>query len=165
MAEQKLPKGSRLLYDRIGSLPARLAASRRNPFQEPVREIGVALENGTVLRVMSNDLDAPGEEIAGLYRRRWLIELFFRWVKQVLKIRHFVGRSENAVRIQIAVALIAYVLLRLAQEATRLVSSPLAFARLVRVNLLHRRRLEDLLKPIRPPHKDPRQLCFNWGRT
>ena len=165
VAEQTLPKGSQLLYDRIGYLPARLAASRRNPFQEPVREIGVVLENGRVLRVMSNDLDAPAEEIAGLYRRRWLIELLFRWVKQVLRIRHFVGRSENAVRIQIAVALIAYVLLRLAQEATRLVSSPLAFARLVRVNLMHRRRLDDLLRPIPPPDKDPRQLCFNWGQT
>ena len=75
------------------------------------------------------------------------------------------GRSENAVRIQIAVALIAYVLLRLAQEATRLVSSPLAFARLVRVNLMHRRRLDDLLRPIPPPDTDPRQLCFNWGQT
>ena len=165
VAEQVLPKGSCLLYDRIGSLPARLAASRRNPFQAPVREIGVVLETGTVLRVMSNDLDAPAEEIAALYRRRWMIELFFRWVKQTLRIRHFVGRSENAVRIQIAVALIAYVLLRLAQEATRLVPSPLAFARLVRVNLMHRRRLDDLLKPTRLPDKDPRQLCFNWGQT
>ncbi len=59
---------------------------------------------------MSNDLDASAEEIADLYRRRWAIELFFRWVKQTLKITRFVGNSENAVRIQVAVALIAFLL-------------------------------------------------------
>ena len=65
----------------------------------------------------------------------------------------------------IAVALIAYLLLRLAQEATRLVSSPLAFARLVRVNLMHFRRVDDLLKPHPPPDQDLRPVCFNWGGT
>ena len=60
--------------------------------------------------------------------RRWAIELFFRWVKQTLKITRFVGASENAVRIQIAVALIAFLLLRLAQAAQTAIQSPLAFA-------------------------------------
>ena len=145
--EQPLPAGSRLLYDRIGHLPERLARSPRNPFLDPVREIGVALENGTVLRVATNDLDAPAQEIADLYRRRWAVELFFRWAKQTLRIRHFLGRSENAVRIQLAVALIAYLLLRLAQAATQITPSLLAFARLVRCNLMHCRPLHHLLKP------------------
>jgi IS4 transposase len=70
-----------------------------------------------VLRILSNDLDASAQEIADLYKRRWAIELFFRWVKQMLKIGHFLGRSENAVRIQIAVALIAFLLLRMAHAA------------------------------------------------
>jgi IS4 transposase len=60
---------------------------------------------------------APAAAIAELYKRRWAIELFFRWVKQTLKIRRFLGTSENAVRIQIAVALIPFLLLRLAQPA------------------------------------------------
>ncbi|CUX43534.1 hypothetical protein AGR7B_Lc30105 [Agrobacterium deltaense RV3] len=42
-----------------------------------------------MLRIFSNDLDAPAHEIADLYKRRWAIELFFRWVKQTLKISHF----------------------------------------------------------------------------
>ena len=67
-----------------------------------------------------------------MYKRRWAIELFFRWVKQTLKIGHFFGTSENAVRIQIAVALIAFLLLRLAHDANKIVASPLAFARLIR---------------------------------
>ena len=71
------------------------------------------IASGKVLRILSNDLDLPARKIADLYKRRWQIELFFRWVKQTLKIKHFLGRSENAVRIQIAVALIAFLLLRL----------------------------------------------------
>ena len=105
--------GGVILSDRVGRLPERQAGRRRNPFQAPVREVTVRIETGTVLRILSNDLDAPAQDIADLYKRRWAIELFFRWVKQTLKIRHFVGTSENAVRIQIAVALIAFVLLHL----------------------------------------------------
>ena len=70
------------------------------------------LESGKALRIVTNDLDAPADEIAYLYKQRWQIELFFRWVKQTLRITHFLGTSENAVRIQIAVALIAFLLLR-----------------------------------------------------
>ena len=47
-----------------------------------MREIGVRLDDGRTLRVVTNDLDAPAQEIADLYKRRWQIELFFRWVKQ-----------------------------------------------------------------------------------
>lgn len=156
--ERILPQGSQLLYDRVGFLPERLSHARKNPFQDPVREIGVVLEDGKTLRIVSNDLDASAQEIADLYKRRWAIELFFRWVKQTLKIRHFLGTSENAVRIQIAVALIAYLLLRLAKEASKIVESPLAFARLIRANLMHRRALDQLLRPKPALPTDPRQL-------
>jgi hypothetical protein len=161
ISERCLPEGSSLLYDRIGRLPERLSSTRRNPFERPVREIGVALEGGKSLRVVTNDLFAPAQEIADLYKRRWAIELFFRWVKQTLRITHFLGRSENAVRIQIACALIAYLLLRLANQAGRITQSPLAFARIVRVNLMHRRRLDQLIGPAPPPDNDPRQLSLN----
>ncbi|MDZ4317847.1 MAG: IS4 family transposase [Phenylobacterium sp.] len=159
--ERSLPEGSQLVYDRVGFLPARQAAAWANPFQDPVREIGVVLDDGRSLRVVSNDLDAPADEIAALYRRRWAIELFFRWVKQTLKIKHFIGRSENAVRIQIAVALIAYLLLRLAKDAVKIIESPLAFARLVRTNLMHRRDIDQLLKPPKTRSNDTTQLALN----
>ena len=106
--------GSLVLSDRIGHLPARQARSRINPFQDPVRELHLRTETGKILRIVTNDLDAPADEIAELYKRRWQIELFFRWIKHTLKIRHFFGTSENAVRIQIAIALIAFLLLRAA---------------------------------------------------
>jgi hypothetical protein len=115
-----------------------------------VREVRVTLDTGKVLRILSNDLDAPAQQIADLYKRRWAIELFFRWVKQSLKIRRFLGTSENAVRIQIAVALIAFLLLRLAQAGQNAVAGALAFARLVRLNLMHRKPLDRLLDPEPP---------------
>jgi hypothetical protein len=154
-------EGGNVLSDCIGDLPQRMARNRSNPFQDPVREIRVRNANGIVLRILTNDLDAPAEQIADLYKRRWQIELFFRWVKQTLKIKHFIGRSENAVRIQIAVALIAFVLLRLAHAIQRTVPGLLAFARLVRANLMHKRRLDRLLDPPPPVQINRRQLSFD----
>src|SRR5260221_85627 len=135
LAIVRLPLGQ--LSDRVGQLPKRQANNRKNPFGVAVREIRVRIETGKVLRILSNDLSASAQEIADLYKRRWAIELFFRWVKQTLKIRKFVGTSENAVRIQITVALIAFLLLRLAQATQKSALSPLSFARLVRLNLMH----------------------------
>jgi len=55
-------------------------------------------------------MDCPAIEVAALYKRRWAIELWFKWIKQNLKIKSFLGRSENAVKIQILTALITYLL-------------------------------------------------------
>jgi Transposase DDE domain/Domain of unknown function (DUF4372) len=155
--------GSAILSDRIGYLPKRLAASRKNPMSERVREIRVVIETGKVLRILTNDLTASAQEIADLYKRRWAIELFFRWVKQTLKINHFLGTSENAVRIQIAVALIAFLLLRMAHDANQIVDSPLAFARLIRANLMHRRSIAQLLHSPSSPKPRPPQAVFDFG--
>ena len=87
--------GSSILSDRTGYLPKRLAASRNNPMSDLVREVQVVIETGKVLRIFTNDLTASAQEIADLYKRRWAIELFFRWVKQTLKISHFLGTSRT----------------------------------------------------------------------
>jgi IS4 transposase len=155
--------GSSILTDRTGYLPKRLAASRKNPMPGLVREIQVVIETGKVLRIFTNDLAASAEEIAALYKRRWAIELFFRWVKQTLKIGHFLGNSENAVRIQIMVALIAFLLLRLAHDATKIVKSPLTFARLIRTNLMERRKIAELLRAPPPSEPEPPQTKFEFG--
>src|SRR5207248_11023720 len=122
---------------------------------------GIVTETGKVLRILSNDLDATAQEIADLYRRRWAIELFFRWVKQTLKITRFVGTSENAVRIQIAVALITFLLLRLAQATQKAVTIPIVFARLVRANLMQRRAFDFLFHS--PPNLMQHQLQLSIG--
>jgi hypothetical protein len=153
--ERPVPADSTVLSDRIGWLPARLAQDRRNPMAQPVREVRVYNETGKLLRILTNDLQATAQQIADLYKRRWSIELFFRWVKQTLRIRHFLGCSENAVRIQITTALIAFLLLRLAQATQTAIRSPLSFARLVRSNLMHRRSIRNLLSPPEPPPRYP----------
>lgn len=156
--ENRVPKDSNILSDRIGHLPARLAKSRNNPMQVPVREVRIVNDAGKELRIVTNDLNAPAKKIADLYKQRWDIELFFRWVKQTLKIKHFIGVCENAVRIQIAVALIAFLILRMAQAAQKIVRSPLTFARLLRANLMHKRRIDELLGPEQPIPINPNQL-------
>jgi putative transposase len=85
-----------------------------NPlFGTVLREVVVEREGKAPLVLITNDHRRPASEIAALYKERWQIELLFKWIKQNLKIKRFLGRSENAVKIQIYVALIAWLLLRL----------------------------------------------------
>ena len=160
--ETPLEPGSTVLSDRIGFLPARQAMNRKNPMADAVREIVVRTETGETLRLMTNDLDAPAQEIADLYKRRWQVELFFRLMKQTLRITKFVGRSENAVRIQIAVALIAYLLLRALQQITKETHGFLELVRLVRANLMHRKDAARLRNPPPPEPLDSRQLQLSF---
>ena len=150
--------GTNIVSDRIGRLPGRMARGRKNPFTDPVREIVLRVDRDKTLRLVTNDLDAPAEEIAGLYKQRWEIELFFKWIKQNLKIRHFLGTSENAVKIQIYVALIAFLILRAAHNAQKSIPRPQAFARLVRLNIMHRRDLFALRERQRTTRPDERQI-------
>ena len=91
-----------------------MAPSRRNPFHHPIRQIEVQTDTGKTLLLMTNDITSPAEEIAVIYKRRCEIELFFRWIKQGLNITRFIGTSENAVRTQVAVNMIAFLILRIA---------------------------------------------------
>jgi hypothetical protein len=155
------PADSTILADLVVTLPERMARSRKNPMSKPLREVHVRLDTGKVLRIVSNDLASSAQDIANLYKKRWDIELFFRWVKHTLKIDHFLGTSENAVRTQIAVALIVYLLLRLAHAAQTAVASLLTFTRLVSANLMHSRSIHDLaLRQSPPPPHHPNQLAF-----
>jgi IS4 transposase len=149
-----------ILSDCIGYLPARQAKSRKNPYSDPVREVRIRIETGKELRLLTNDLDASAEEIAALYKRRWEIELFFRWLKQNLKIRKFIGTSENAIRIQIAVALIVYLLLKLAHRTQNGAMSFLVFTRLVKANLMQLKRIDRLLFEDREKPINTSQMAF-----
>lgn len=85
---------------------------KKNLFCESLRRIIVKRpDKPTPLVLVTNDLNTPPSQIAEHYRKRWQIELFFKWIKQNLRIKRFLGRSENAVKIQILTALITYLLL------------------------------------------------------
>lgn len=108
-------------------------------------------EDEKVLSFITNDLERSAQEIADLYKTRWQIELFFKWIKQNLKIKRYLGRSENAVKIQVLSAMIAYLLLRLAQITTHCKLSLQQIARRVSLNLTRRCSLLELFSD--PPEK------------
>jgi len=113
-------------------------------------------EDNKVLTFITNDLKRSAGEIASLYKQRWQIELFFKWIKQNLKIKRFIGTSENAVKIQIIIAMIAYLLLHMASKVMPSIVSLQQLARLVSVNLMQRRNmLELLVRPAPPPKRRP----------
>ena len=103
-----------ILKDQLVRLANRKSgAGRKIPYELPLRRIEVARENKPPLVLATNDLKSSALSIAERYRARWQIELFFKWIKQHLRIKRFLGKSENAVRIQILTALIAYLLVAL----------------------------------------------------
>lgn len=91
---------------------------KKNVYQEDLRRISVLREGKEPLILVTNIQDLSADTIAELYKARWDIELFFKWVKQNLKLKRFLGKSENAVKIQIATALIAYLLVLLYKNLT-----------------------------------------------
>lgn len=157
-----LPASGNVVSDQTGYLSKHIRKGK-NPYSDPVREVVVRRDGGQHLRLVTNDLEAPAQDIAALYKQRWQVELFFRWIKQNLKIRHFVGTSENAVKTQIYIALIAFLLLRAAYAVQKTIPRPQAFARLVRLNIMDRRPIDDLLSPRKTIPIDPCQnaLIFN----
>ncbi|MEM1049797.1 MAG: IS4 family transposase [Pseudomonadota bacterium] len=151
-----------ILSDSIGLLPRRLGSSRRNPMWDPVREIAVRISSDKTIRIATNDLDAPAQEIADLYKQRWQIELLFKWLKQHLQFKQFLGRSHNAVCIQVYVALIAFLLLRLAQQNQSNIRSEKHFANLIGIHIMTRRPIENLNQEYRPITHDPRQQMMEF---
>ena len=82
----------------------------------PLRKVVVEREGKAPLILVTNDFSRSDTEIAELYKQRWQIELFFKWIKQNLKIKKFLGKSENAIRTQICIAMISFVLQKMAEE-------------------------------------------------
>ena len=115
------PGESAILRDTIVAFALRTPrGGHRNSYSgAQLRRIEVARPDDVPLVLATNDLVSAPEEIALLYKRRWQIELFFKWVKQHLQIGRFLGANENAVRIQLLTALIAYMLVLLLKKATR----------------------------------------------
>lgn len=101
---------------------------------------------------LTNHLRLAARTIADLYKERWQIELFFKWIKQNLKIKRFLGQTTNAVLTQIWVALCVYLVLAYVKFANQLVCSLQQLLRLLHLNLFQRR---DLLALLRGHAPDP----------
>ena len=119
---------------------------RKNPYDRPLRRVTVARpDHDQPLVLATNDLVSPASTIARRYKDRWGIELFFKWLKQHLKIKRFLGRTENAVRIQILTALIAYLLLALYRKVRGFTGSLWSLLAEVRATLFQRPGIESVL--------------------
>lgn len=129
--EKKLVKADNIVSDQI----IRLTARSGKQYKSVLRYVEVETEKGKVIALVTNDLKSSAERIAELYKRRWMIELFFKCIKQNLKIKRFWGKTENAVKLQIIVAMIAYVLLRLIQMRSLTSYSLKEIGVIVRVNM------------------------------
>ena len=98
---------------------------------------------------LTNNFKLSAKTIADIYKERWQIEIFFRWIKQNLKIKAFIGNSRNAVMTQIYVALIAYLLLCMFKYLSKIPASLQNMLRVIQLNLFRRCSLEELFEP--PP--------------
>jgi putative transposase len=124
-----------------------------------LRRLRVQRTDGKTITLLTNDLERSGVDIAALYKARWQIELLFRWIKQHLHIRRFLGNNDNAIRLQIFAAMIAYALLRIAARRHGVKISILRFTDLVALCLFQRRHLGAIDKP--PPVNPTRRQSQN----
>jgi len=108
---------------------------------------------------LSNNFELPPEQIALLYKNRWQIELFFKWIKQHLKIKSFWGTTENAVRIQIYTAIIAYCMVAIVCHDLKLDHSTYEILTVLGISLLDKTPIKELFSKI--DNNDVKELNCN----
>ena len=129
--KRRLPAG--VLSDAIGYMDGQLTMSK---YPEKIRRIiYIDSESGRKFIFFTNALDISSLKVAELYHNRWQIELFFKWLKQRLKIKKFWGETENAVRIQIYTAITAYCMMAIVQKKMNLGRSIYEMLQLVSISL------------------------------
>jgi IS4 transposase len=111
---------------------------RRVGYKDPV--------TGKRYTFLTNNFKLSARTIADIYKSRWQVELFFKWIKQNLKIKSFIGTSKNAVMTQIWIALCVYLLLAFLKFQSKLTKSMQQMLRLLQLNLFEKRDLMALLR-------------------
>jgi hypothetical protein len=131
LQQRPVPEGSRILADRV----IRPAGKRTKHYPQPLRCILVQTDDGRVLELLTNHFKLAASTVAAIYKDRWQIELFFKALKQNLRIKSFVGTSPNALLVQIWTALIAMLMLKYLQFKARIGWSLSNLVALLRMNL------------------------------
>ncbi|MDC8013752.1 IS4 family transposase [Tahibacter soli] len=152
--EQTLPippgNRSRILADEVVRLSNKNpGAGRKNPYTARLRRITIRRDNDQTLVLISNDLDRSAAQIAACYQQRWDVELFFKWLKQHLNIKRYLGRSPNAVRTQLLIALIVYLLVALLRHRTKTDATLWLFTAVLRMTLFERPQLHEDMRQRR----------------
>jgi hypothetical protein len=133
-----------VLCDQIGILTV---ASSYKDYPAPLRRIVVKDENGKRITFLTNNFALTPELIAQLYRQRWQVELFFKWIKQHLRIKTFFGISENAVKTQIWIAVSTYVLIAIVKKRLKLSHSLYEILQILSLNMFETIPINQLLEP------------------
>lgn len=115
-------------------------------------------DDGKVLIFLTNNFDLPALVIALLYKLRWRVELFFKWIKQNLRIKHFFGTSDNAVRTQVWVAVCVYVLFAIIRKQLAVDWSLSQMLQIVSVNVFEQVPLAELFANA-PPQLESTNIC------
>lgn len=125
-------------------------SSKKCPIQ--LRRIGYRdAETGKHYVYVTNHFKLAAKTIADIYKSRWQVELFFKWIKQNLKIKSYIGTSKNAVLTQIWIAMCVYLILAFIKMQSRLSRSMQQILRLLQLNLFEKRDLLQLLRGDPPP--------------
>ena len=109
--------------------------------------------NGYVF--LTNDFNLPATTIAALYKRRWQIELFFKWIKQHLRIKSFYGTSQNAVKAQIWIAVSVYLLVAIAKKRLGIELSLYTILQILSVSILEKTPLVELFSQSDYTNRQP----------
>ena len=142
-ASRKVDKSTGLRCDQTIRLTSNWSVKS---YPQPLRRIRLYdAENKITLVVLTNQFELLPQVISELYRKRWQVELFFKWIKQHLRIRSFYGRSENAVRAQIWSAICAYLMVAIVRKRLEIRKSLNEILQIVSVNIFEQIPLEELL--------------------
>ena len=144
-----------------------LSGVRSGPeYPDVLRRIGfVDLDTKKRLIFLTNNMVLPALTIARLYRARWQVELFFKWIKQHLHIKAFFGVSENAVKTQVWIAISVYVLVAILKKRWRLPHSPYTILQILHLTLFEKRPiLQAFARPsLQIQHPDPQNQLYLQG--
>ena len=149
-------RASGIICDQIGILTV-FYSNRHYP--ETLRRIRIKDADGKTLIFLTNNSSLPAQSIAELYRCRWQIELFFKWIKQHLRIKSFFGTTENAVKTQIWIAVSVYVLVAIIKKRLNLGASLYEMLQILSLTMFERTPLDQLL--ARAPQSSISPDCAN----
>lgn len=162
MYSRKADKANGIKYDQIGKI---IGFYSSKDYPEKIRKVKY-YDNDTkkTLVFLTNNFKLSANDIALLYKQRWQVELFFKWIKQHLKVKTFWGRSENAVRVQINVAIITYCLVAIVAKELKINRSNYEILQILSASLLDKTPLNELLMKSdynNVNEQNTNQLVFN----
>lgn len=150
-------KANGVICDQTGTLKGYYSLKG---YPEKIRRIKfIDKEQNRIFVFLTNNMDLKATEVAALYKHRWKVELFFKWIKQHLKITAFWGTTENAVKTQVYIAVITYTLIAIIKQKLKSSYSTYEILQILGASLLDKTQLNQLLH--KNNNQDVKELLYN----